>query len=63
MSIVESTKGFLKETQAEFAKVSWPNRKELQANTVVVLLAVVILSVFVGIVDRILTAGLGLLFR
>ena len=53
----------LKEVRFEFVKVSWPTRKELQSNTGVVIAAVIIISLFVGIIDRILSAGLGLIFH
>ena len=54
---------FLKEVRIEFTKVTWLDRKQLQTNTAVVLITVLIVSFFVGIVDRILTAGLNLIFR
>ena len=54
---------FLKEVRVEATKVSWPTRNELRDSTVVVIVTVVIVSVFIGIVDRVLTFGLGLLFR
>jgi len=54
---------FVKEVRVEFTKVTWLDRKQLQTNTAVVLITVLIVSFFVGIVDRILTAGLNLIFR
>lgn len=63
MSWVQRGKEFLKDVQVEFVKVTWLDRKELQANTVVVLVTVLIVSAFIGIIDRILTAGLNLVFR
>ncbi|HAI51871.1 MAG TPA: preprotein translocase subunit SecE [Firmicutes bacterium] len=44
-------------------KVSWPNRKELITYTIVVLVTVVIVAVFTGVVDVIVTAALNLLSR
>ena len=61
MSLVKRAGEYLSEVRAEAAKVSWPNRKEIQANTWVVILTVAILSVFLFIVDRIILFLLGLL--
>jgi preprotein translocase subunit SecE len=54
---------FVKEVQVELGKVSWPTRSELRDSTIVVIVTVLIVAVFVGIVDRILNAAIGLLFR
>jgi preprotein translocase subunit SecE len=61
MSLVKRVGEYLSEVRAETLKVSWPNRKELQANTWVVILTVAILSVFLFIIDRIILFLLGLL--
>jgi preprotein translocase subunit SecE len=61
MSLIKRAGDYLNEVRAETAKVSWPNRKEIQANTWVVLLTVAILSVFIFIIDRIFLFFLGLL--
>jgi len=63
MSWLSQGREFLKEVRVESTKVSWPTRNELRDSTIVVIVTVVIVSVFIGIVDRILTFGLGLLFR
>jgi len=54
---------FLREVRSEMRKVSWPNRKELITYTIVVLVTVVIVAVFTGVVDVIVTAALNLLSR
>jgi preprotein translocase subunit SecE len=61
MSLVKRVGEYLSEVRAETAKVSWPNRKEIQANTWVVILTVAILSVFIFFIDRVILFGLGLL--
>jgi preprotein translocase subunit SecE len=61
MSLIKRAGDYVNEVRAETAKVSWPNRKEIQANTWVVLLTVAILSVFIFIIDRIFLFFLGLL--
>jgi preprotein translocase subunit SecE len=63
MSWMQRFREFVKEVRVEFTKVTWLDRKQLQTNTAVVLITVLIVSFFVGIVDRILTAGLNLIFR
>ncbi len=42
---------FLAEAKAEIKKVSWPSRKEVSGGTVAVLIAVLIISSFLGVVD------------
>ena len=54
---------FLREVSSEMRKVSWPNRKELITYTIVVLVTEVIVAVFTGVVDVIVTAALNLLSR
>jgi preprotein translocase subunit SecE len=63
MALTTRVREFLKEVHLESTKVSWPNRNELRASTIVVIVAVLLVSVFVGIVDRILALGLGFLFQ
>jgi preprotein translocase subunit SecE len=57
------TREFLKEVRVESTKVSWPTRNELRDSTLVVIVTVLIVAVFIGIVDRVLTFGVSLLFR
>ncbi len=56
-------KDFMKEVQVESSKISWPSRTELRDSTIVVIIAVLIVSAFVGLVDRGLNIVVGLLFR
>jgi preprotein translocase SecE subunit len=49
--MIARIKKFLRDIQAEWAKVTKPDRKEVQGNTLVVIVACVILGVFLGIVD------------
>jgi len=46
---------FLKEVRTELTKVTWPTRQELIGSTIVTIVVTLIVSVFIGIVDRILT--------
>ena len=46
---------FLKETKAEMRKVTWPTRDELVGSTKIVIIATLVVTLFIGIVDQILT--------
>ncbi len=63
MAWMNQVREFYKEVVVESRKVSWPTRQELRDSTLVVIATVVIVTVFVGVVDRILTWGMGFLFR
>jgi len=60
MSAMTQFREFLKDVQVEATKVSWPTRNELRDSTAVVIVTVLLVSVFIGIVDRALTFGVGL---
>jgi preprotein translocase subunit SecE len=51
---VTRSREFLEECWAELKKVHWPNRKETQAATVVVIIGVVIVALYLGLVDAVL---------
>ena len=63
MSWSERVRAFFKDVRVEIGKVSWPTRNELRDSTVVVIVTVLIVSVFIGVVDRLLTFGIGSLFK
>ncbi len=63
MSWTTQAREFIDDVRAESAKVSWPTREELRDSTIVVIVTVILVSIFIGIVDRILSAVIGLLFR
>jgi len=44
-------KTFLEEVKVELIKCSWPSRKELFGQSVVVIISVIILGAFVGLCD------------
>ena len=50
---------FLSEVRSETARVTWPNRKEVYATTIVVILTSVFFGVYLWGVDLLLTAILG----
>ena len=53
----ERFKRFLGEVKVEATKVNWPSRDELRESTTVVLVAVTIISVFIYIVDIVISKG------
>jgi preprotein translocase subunit SecE len=54
---------FVKGVRLESEKISWPTPTELRDSTIVVIVTVLLISLFIGLVDRALTFGVGLLFR
>jgi len=49
---------FLREVVAELRKVTWPTKDELIGSTIVTVVVSLIVAIFIGIVDRILTFGI-----
>ncbi|MEE2991645.1 MAG: preprotein translocase subunit SecE [Gemmatimonadota bacterium] len=47
---------FLREVKAELTKVNWPSQSELTGSTMVVIVITIILAVFVGFIDFMLSA-------
>ena len=52
---------FFQEIKVEIKKISWPNRKETVASTVVVIIIVLIISFYLGLVDAILTRAVNVI--
>ncbi len=53
--MIEKVRNFLSETKAEMKKVTWPTREELKESTKIVIIATVLVTFFVGVIDQILT--------
>ena len=51
----EKIKHFFNETRVEMRKVTWPTRDELKESTKIVIVATFVVTVFIGIIDQILT--------
>jgi preprotein translocase subunit SecE len=51
----EKIRKFLSEMVAELKKVTWPTRDELKESTKLVIIATFVVTLFVGLVDQILT--------
>jgi preprotein translocase subunit SecE len=52
---VARSREFLEECWAELKKVHWPSRKETQAATLVVIIGVMIVALYLGVVDFVLS--------
>jgi len=53
--MIGKAKNFLGDVKGEVKRVTWPSRKEAMGGTMVVLVVVLIISIFLGIVDTILS--------
>jgi preprotein translocase subunit SecE len=56
--MIAKIKKFTAAVVVELKKVSWPTRNELRGSTLVVIVTVILISVFIGVVDRIFSLGL-----
>ena len=60
--MVEKVRNYLSETRVEIKKVTWPTVEELKESTRVVIVATIILTAFIGVVDQILSRIIKLVF-
>jgi preprotein translocase subunit SecE len=58
----ERLRNYLGETRVEMKKVTWPTKGELKDATRVVIVATLLLTVFIGIIDQILSNIVKLVF-
>jgi preprotein translocase subunit SecE len=61
LRIVSRIRGFLNEVVEELKKVAWPSRGELKNSTGLVIFSMLMLMAFIGVVDVLLNAIIGLL--
>ena len=59
----EKIKNYLIETKVELKKVTWPKVEELKESTRVVIVATIILTLFIGVIDLVLNRVIQLVFR
>jgi len=52
---VDRSTTFLREVRGEMQKVTWPTWTELKGQTLVVIIAVLIIAAFIGVVDLVLS--------
>ena len=53
--MIEKIRRFFSETRVEMRKVTWPTRDELKESTKIVIVATFVVTIFIGIVDQILS--------
>jgi preprotein translocase subunit SecE len=52
---LEKLTQFLKEVRAELSKVTWPSKEELIGSTIVTIVVSLVVAIFIGLVDRVLS--------
>ena len=59
----ERTKDYVNELKIEMRRVTWPNRKQVQGTTAVVIFSVFAFAAYFEVVDSILSRGVTAVFR
>jgi preprotein translocase subunit SecE len=59
----ERTKDYVNELKLEMRRVTWPNRKQVQGTTAVVIFSVFLFAGYFEVVDSILSRGVTAIFR
>ena len=59
----ERTKDYINELKLEMRRVTWPNRKQVQGTTAVVIFSVFLFAGYFEVVDSILSRGVNAIFR
>jgi preprotein translocase subunit SecE len=59
----DRTRAFLKDVRVEMTKVTWPTWEELKGQTIVVIVAVLLIAAFIGSVDLVLSNLIEMLVR
>ena len=63
MKFFEKITNFIIEVKVEMQKVSWSSKDELIGSTTVVIVSTVLLAMFIGAIDIILSRFIGLILR
>jgi preprotein translocase subunit SecE len=63
MSVITKPISFLKEVKAELGKVAWSTREEIMQSTMVVITTTALLTVFIWLVDVILSKFLTVVLK
>ena len=53
--MIQKTRKFFSEVRVELRKVTWPTREELKGSTKIVIIATFVVTLFVGLIDQLLT--------
>ena len=57
MQFPARTKDFLTDVRNEMRKVTFPNRKEVQATTIVVIITVILFGLYFFVIDQVIGSG------
>lgn len=63
MNVLSNVKKFVTETKVEMQKVSWSTREELIGSTTVVIVSTLLLALFIGIVDIVLSKFVSIILK
>ena len=63
MKIFEKFKNFITEVKVEMQKVSWSTKDELIGSTAVVIVSTLLLAVFIGAVDIVLSRVIAFIIK
>ena len=63
MKLFANIKQFVTEVKVEMQKVSWSTKDELVGSTTVVIVSTLLLAMFIGMVDIVLSRVVGLILR
>ena len=61
--MIAKVQNFVGEVLAEMKKVSWTTRRELLDSTLIVIFSSVLLGVFVGVIDFVLSKGVSIVIK
>jgi len=51
---IDNTRDYYHDIRAEMKRVTWPNRKQVESTTVVVILSVFLFAAYFAIIDKVL---------
>jgi preprotein translocase subunit SecE len=61
--MIAKIKNFVSEVVKEMKKVSWPTKEQLRESTMVVIVATILMTAFVSIIDWLMTIGVKIIFK
>jgi len=60
---VDGTKDYVNDLKLEMRRVTWPNRKQVEGTTAVVIISVFLFAAYFAVVDNILVKGENAILR
>ena len=54
--------GFIREAKAELKKVTWPGKQQIWRSTLIVIIFTLLVSIYLGVIDMVLTGILSRVF-